>query len=146
MAPEDPVTVVRKAAAATKDPRQSPKAKGQGQSKARPKPAAAPLPQAAAPPPPPPAAQTAKKQRRPKQAAGQQRLSCLDAAVKVLTESRQPVSCPELIAAMAAKGYWTSRAGKTPAATLYAALLRELRTTQAQARFRKTGPGRFARA
>jgi hypothetical protein len=63
----------------------------------------------------------------------------------VLREARQPLSCPELIAAMAAQGSWTSPAGKTPAATLYAAILREIRTKKDQARFRKTGPGRFAR-
>jgi hypothetical protein len=56
------------------------------------------------------------------------------------------MSCPELIAAVAAKGSWTSPAGKTPAATLYAALLREIRTKKERARFHKTGPGRFARA
>ena len=65
-------------------------------------------------------------------------MSCLDAAAKLLTETGQPMTCPELIAAIAAKGYWTSPAGKTPASTLYAALLRELRTKQDQARFRKT--------
>jgi hypothetical protein len=47
---------------------------------------------------------------------------------------------------MAAQGYWTSPAGKTPAATLYAALVREIVTKQDHARFRKTGPGRFAHA
>jgi hypothetical protein len=55
------------------------------------------------------------------------------------------MTCLELITAMATKGYWTSPAGKTPAATLYAAIMRELRTRKEQARFRKTGPGRFAR-
>jgi hypothetical protein len=29
---------------------------------------------------------------------------------------------------MAAKGYWTSPAGRTPTATLYSAILRELKT------------------
>jgi hypothetical protein len=37
----------------------------------------------------------------------------------VLRESGQPMSCSELIAQMAAKGYWSSPQGKTPAATLY---------------------------
>jgi HB1, ASXL, restriction endonuclease HTH domain len=49
-------------------------------------------------------------------------MSALDAAAKVLTETGQPMSCPELIAAMAAKGYWSSPKGKTPAATLYTAV------------------------
>jgi hypothetical protein len=47
---------------------------------------------------------------------------------------------------MAEKGYWTSPAGKTPAATLYAGLVKEIRTKGEKSRFRKTGPGRFVRA
>jgi hypothetical protein len=50
-----------------------------------------------------------------------------------------------MIAAMAAKAYWTSPGGKTPAATLYSALLRELTTKGAAARFVKTARGKFAR-
>jgi hypothetical protein len=70
--------------------------------------------------------------------------SALDAAAKVLAETGQAISCTELIAAMAAKGYWSSPKGRTPAATLYAALRRELQTKGDQARFRKTGRGKFA--
>jgi hypothetical protein len=54
------------------------------------------------------------------------------------------MSCPELIAAMAAKGYWSSPKGKTPSATLYAAMMRETTTKGATSRFRKVGPGQFA--
>jgi len=75
-----------------------------------------------------------------------QKPSALDAAARVLGETGQAMSCPELIAAMATKGYWTSPAGKTPQATLYAAIQREIRTKRDHARFRKTGPGRFALA
>jgi hypothetical protein len=78
--------------------------------------------------------------------AGDKPLSALAAAVRVLTETRQPMTCPELVAAMAEKGYWTSPAGKTPAATLYAAILREIHTKKDQARFRKTERGKFALA
>jgi hypothetical protein len=81
----------------------------------------------------------------PAQAEGK-RLSALDAAAKVLAETGQPLRCTELIAAMAAKGYWTSPGGKTPASTLYAALLRELKTKKDQARFRKTQRGKFGLA
>ena len=73
-----------------------------------------------------------------------QKLSALDAAALVLRESGQPMNCPELIAQMAAKGYWTSPKGKTPAATLYAALQREAKLKGKESRFQKTGPGRFA--
>jgi hypothetical protein len=51
-----------------------------------------------------------------------------------------------MIEAMAAKGYWKSPAGKTPAATLYAALKREISIKKDQARFQQSGPGRFTLA
>ena len=79
-----------------------------------------------------------------KKAAPQdKKLSALDAAAKVLQESGQPMNCQEMIAAMAAKAYWTSPAGKTPAATLYAAMTREIKTKGSQARFHKTARGHF---
>src|SRR5215831_19306350 len=56
---------------------------------------------------------------------GAKKFSALDAAALVLRASGQPLSCPELIAQMAAKGYWTSPKGKTPSSTLYAAMMRE---------------------
>jgi len=82
----------------------------------------------------------------PKAAAADaaKKYSALDAAALVLRESGQPLSCPELIEQMAAKGYWTSPKGKTPSSTLYAALAREVQLKGKAARFVKTGPGRFA--
>ena len=77
-------------------------------------------------------------------AAPARKLSALDAAAKVLGETGRAMTCPELIAAMAAKGYWTSPAGKTPAGTLYAACLREIQTKGDGARFLKTERGKFA--
>src|SRR5438445_4507232 len=73
-------------------------------------------------------------------------LSALAAAVRVLSASGQALTCPELIQAMAAKGYWTSPAGKTPAATLYAAIAREIKTKKEASRFRKAERGKFALA
>ena len=70
----------------------------------------------------------------------EKKLSALDAAAKVLGEAGQPMGCKELIAAMAAKGYWTSPGGKTPEATLYSALLREITVKGDQARFVKAEP------
>ena len=56
-------------------------------------------------------------------AAGQpKKLSALDAAARLLGESGQAMNCQEMIAAMAAKGYWTSPGGKTPSSTLYTAV------------------------
>ena len=79
-------------------------------------------------------------------AAKPKKLSALDAAARVLTESGQAMNCQEMIEAMAAKGYWSSPGGKTPSATLYSSILRELKTKGADARFRKTERGKFARA
>ena len=84
------------------------------------------------------------KNKPPAESAATKKLSALDAAALVLRESGQPMSCPELIAQMAAKGYWTSPQGKTPASTLYAALTREAKRKGVASRFQKTGPGRFA--
>jgi HB1, ASXL, restriction endonuclease HTH domain len=71
------------------------------------------------------------------------KLSALDAAAKVLAEAGAAMTCGEMIAAMAAKGYWTSPGGKTPAATLYSAILRETRIGGTQSRFTKTERGKF---
>jgi len=79
-------------------------------------------------------------------AASPAKLSALDAAARVLSESKQAMTCPELIAAMAARGYWTSPAGKTPQATLHAALTREIKIKKDQSRFRKTARGKFSLA
>ena len=91
----------------------------------------------------PSAKQGAKPPAEPTVAADK-KLSALDAAARVLRESGQPMSCPELIAQMAAKGYWTSPKGQTPSFTLYAALTREIQLKGEAARFVKTGPGKFA--
>jgi HB1, ASXL, restriction endonuclease HTH domain len=50
----------------------------------------------------------------------------------------------EMIDAMTAKSLWTSPGGKTPHATLYSAILREITTKGKEARFNKTERGRFA--
>ena len=76
----------------------------------------------------------------------EEHLSAIDAAAKVLGETGKPMTCKELIVAMAAKGYWTSPSGKTPWATLYAAILHEMEVKGSEARFTKAGPGLFALA
>jgi hypothetical protein len=64
----------------------------------------------------------------------------------VLQEAGQPMTCPEMIEAMAAKGYWTSPGGKTPAATLYSAILRETQTKGDVSRFVRAERGKFGLA
>jgi hypothetical protein len=72
------------------------------------------------------------------------RLSPIDAAAKVLGEVAEAMNCQELIALMAAKGYWSSPNGKTPHSTLYAAITREINAKGNEARFKKTDRGKFA--
>ena len=69
--------------------------------------------------------------------------ACADLSRHVLAEEGRPMTCKELIGAMAIKGYWTSPGGKTPDATLYSALLREITVKGDQSRFVKSGPGHF---
>jgi hypothetical protein len=71
-------------------------------------------------------------------------LSCIDAAAKVLAEAKEPMTTKAMIEQMAAKGYWSSPNGQTPAATLYSAILREIKTKGKDARFKKVDRGLFA--
>ena len=77
--------------------------------------------------------------------AASKKLSQMDAAIKVLRQARKPMSCKEMIEAMARKNLWTSPGGKTPDQTLYSSILRDLAKGK-QSRFKKTGPGRFTLA
>ena len=85
-----------------------------------------------------------RRRSKPPAQPKEKKASALDAAAKVLAEAGKPMSCQEMIGVMAAKGYWTSAAGKTPSATLYSAILRELATKGDKARFTKVDRGRFA--
>jgi hypothetical protein len=87
--------------------------------------------------------QESEKTKGPKKV---KKLSALDAAAKVLGESDQPLGCNEMIEAMTKKDYWTSPNGQTPAATLYSAILRELKKKGTASRFKKTERGKFALA
>ncbi len=88
-------------------------------------------------------AKPAKKTAKKKTDRG---MSALDAAAKVLGEAKQPMGTKEMIEAMAAKRYWKSPGGKTPAATLYSAILRECQKKGKDARFKKVERGKFALA
>ena len=80
------------------------------------------------------------------QSAGK-RVSALDAAAQVLAEApAEGLGAKDLIAELKTRGLWSSPGGKTPAATLYAAMLREINAKGDQARFRKVGRGRFVLA
>ena len=76
----------------------------------------------------------------------QKRVSALDAAAQILREAGKSMRCTELIEVMADQGLWTSPNGKTPHATLYAAILREINKAVEKAtvsRFRKVDRGLF---
>ena len=74
------------------------------------------------------------------------KLSALNAAARVLSETGQAMTCQVMITAMAANGYWTSPGGHTPEATLYSAVIREIAKKGAESRFKKTERGKFASA
>jgi len=83
----------------------------------------------------------AKKTGAPKKARA--KMSGLDAAAHVLAEAKRPMSAKAMVEAMLSKGLWTT-GGKTPAATIYAAIIREIATKGSESRFVKTGRGEFA--
>jgi hypothetical protein len=67
--------------------------------------------------------------------------SGLDLAAKVLAEAREPLSAKAIAERAIAAGWVTS--GKTPHATLYAAIIREIASKGDAARFTKTDRGLF---
>ena len=85
-----------------------------------------------------------RKARKASEPKADGKMSAIDAAAKVLAEAGKPLTSKEMITAMAEKGYWTSPGGKTPHATLYSAILREITVKGAEARFQKTERGKFA--
>jgi hypothetical protein len=74
------------------------------------------------------------------------KLSALSAAAQVLGESDEPLSVKQMVEQMSEKGYWSSPGGKTPHATLYSAILREISAKGELSRFVKTDRGRFIAA
>jgi hypothetical protein len=70
------------------------------------------------------------------------RVSGLDLAAKVLASAREPLNAKTIAERAVAAGWKTS--GKTPHATLYAAMIREIAAKGKDARFRKTDRGLFA--
>jgi hypothetical protein len=94
--------------------------------------------------PPEATAEPTPRAKKAKPGAKPKKMSALDAAARVLEDAGEPMNAKQMIEAMAGKGYWTSPGGKTPHATLYAAICREIGTKKDAARFRKTAAGLFA--
>jgi hypothetical protein len=87
---------------------------------------------------------TKTKKAKATKPAKEKKLSAIDAAAQVLAASKEPMNAKEMIEQMAAKGLWTSPGGKTPWATLYSAIIREIATKGKESRFVKKDRGQFA--
>jgi hypothetical protein len=75
------------------------------------------------------------REKKPRKASG------LDLAAQVLAESKEPLNAKTIAEKVIAAGWVTS--GATPHATLYAAMIREIKDRGAEARFVKTDRGMF---
>lgn len=91
----------------------------------------------------PEAKPTRKKKLTDGSAKPAKKTSQIEAAIQVLTESKESMNCQAMVEAMSAQGLWTSPGGKTPHATLYASILREINTKGKDARFKKVDRGQF---
>ena len=83
------------------------------------------------------------KAPKPAKETKPKRVSALDAAAQVLAKATKPMRATDMIAEMEAKGLWKSPGGKTPEATLYAAIIREIAAKGNAARFKKHDRGVF---
>lgn len=85
-----------------------------------------------------PVAKTEKvtKIKKPRKPSG------LDTAYQVLKAKGEPMTCKAIVDEMLTQGLW-STSGKTPAATIYSAILREIDGKPGESRFAKTGRGLF---
>ena len=93
-----------------------------------------------------PEAEKTKKKPRTKKGKAEKpkRVSGLDAAALVLEATGEPMNAKEMVEAALAKNYWKSPGGKTPHATVYSAIIREIAAKGSESRFRKAERGRFA--
>ena len=98
----------------------------------------------------PGAGKTGKTSRKPskRDKAGKQskRMSALDAAARVLADVGKPMRVGAVVQAMEANGLWRSPNGKTPSATVSAAIIREIAAKGKESRFVRKDRGLFAAA
>ncbi len=74
--------------------------------------------------------------------AGTRKPSGLDCAAAVLAEAGKPMNTGDMVKRMLDTGMWKT-GGKTPAATIYAAIITEIAKKGAASRFRKVERGMF---
>lgn len=70
------------------------------------------------------------------------RKGILDIAAEMLARSKNPMACGEIVERAIEKGLWKTN-GRTPSATLYAAIIREIANKGKDARFKKVDRGLF---
>jgi hypothetical protein len=99
-------------------------------------------------PPAPARTPKAKPAKAPKDAVAitPKRVSLIDAAAQVLARSKEPLNTRQLVEQVTQQGLWSSPNGKTPSATLYAAILRECQSKGDASRFTKVERGLFTLA
>lgn len=85
---------------------------------------------------------TTPRTKKAKAPAAEKKMSALDAAAKVLEDAGEAMGCKVLITKMEEKNLWKSPGGKTPWATLYSAMMREINTSETP-RFVKVDRGQF---
>lgn len=86
-----------------------------------------------------PGAKGAKREAKP--------MSLLDAAAHLLSlGTGDPMRCQDIVDLAVERGLWTPGIGRTPANTLYASILREIKTKGDASRFVKTERGKFTLA
>ena len=73
------------------------------------------------------------------------KMSGLDAAALVIAEGKKPMNMKAVLEQINGRGLWKSN-GKTPGATLYAAIVREIAAKGKEARFKKHDRGLFTAA
>ncbi len=73
----------------------------------------------------------------------EKRLGLVDAAITILKEVGQPMRCEDIVKAVLEKKLWASE-GKTPHATLYSSIIREIAKKGSESRFTKVDRGLFA--
>lgn len=91
-----------------------------------------------------PAQKRTREAPAPTPAPETKRVSLLDAAATVLAERGEPMRAKRIVEAVVERGLWAPGAGKTPHATLHAAMMREIAAKAGASRFRKVGRGLFA--
>ena len=80
---------------------------------------------------------------KPAKPAEAKKASGLDVAAQVLKDAGEAMGCKTIVERMLGKGLWKT-SGKTPSATIYSAILREIQKKGKDARFKKTERGLFA--